>query len=228
MKIFYKLLLSVSWLALAPGVFAQNSLNTPDNFNVSNVMTISAVGDGVLTTTSTLTAQQFAAWQNKYGQDQGLLRRDMDNNYTGQFDTSDWDVKIDSMNRVVTVSVKIMGAVIPRGGGVFEFRVPKQWQGGERNGATYSYNFADSQGGGVIAQTSVKLVLPDSASHFVEDKSETGERIIQYRVPAGGLSGILLWAGLAFVILGAAAAVVALAVLKDAPVPVPPPPPMHA
>jgi hypothetical protein len=219
MKIFYKLLLSVSWLSLATGAFAQNSLNTPETFNFSNVMKISPLGDGVMTLTSTLTAQQFAAWQNKYGQDQGLLRRDNENYYTGQYDTSDWNVKIDSMNRVITVSVKILGAVIPRGGGVFEFRVPKQWQGGERNGTTYSYNFADSLGSGIIAQTNCKLVLPDTASHFVEDKSETGDPIIQYRVPVNDIGGMLLWVGLVLLVLGAAAAAVALTVLKDVPAP---------
>jgi hypothetical protein len=227
MKIFYKLLLSVSLLSLVPGAFAQNSLNTPDTFNVTNVMTISAVGDAVLTSTSTLTAVQFANWQNKYGQDQGLLRRDMNNYYTGQYETSDWDVKIDSMNRVITVSVKIYGAVIPRGGGVFEFRVPKQWQGGERNGTTYSYNFADSQANGVIAQTNIRLVLPASASNFAGDKSETGDPIIQYKVPVGGLSAILLWAGIVLAVLGVAAMIVALVALKDDPV-IAPPPPMRA
>ena len=120
---------------------------------VSNVMKITPLGDGVMTMTFTLSAKQFANWQSKYGQDQGLLRRDMNNNYTGQFETSDWDVKIDTMNRTITVSVKTRGAVIPRGGGVFEFRVPKLWRGGERNGTTYSYNFVEPVGGGTVAQS---------------------------------------------------------------------------
>jgi hypothetical protein len=213
MRILGKLLLSVSLLWLAPGVFAQETLDT---FNVSNVMKITPLGDGVMTVTFTLTAKQFALWQSKYGQDQGLLRRDMNNNYTGQFETSDWDVKIDTMNRSIAVSVKTRGAVIPRGGGVFEFRVPKQWRGGERNGTTYSYNFVEPMGGGAVAQTNAKVMLPETATQFVEDKSETGDPVIQYRVPVGGLSGILLWVGLALLVLGAAAVGVALTVLKGA------------
>jgi hypothetical protein len=221
MKIFRNLLFSVSLLSLAPGAFAQDTLDT---LNVSEVMKITPLGDGVMTTTFTLSAKQFANWEKKYGQDQGLLRRDMNNNYTGQFETSDWDVKTDNMNRTIAVSVTTRGAVIPRGGGVFEFRVPKQWRGGERNGTTYSYNFVEPLGGGGVAQTNAKVVLPETASHFVEDKSETGDPVIQYRVPVGGLSGILLWAGLAFVVLGAAAVVVALTVLKGAAAPPPPAP----
>jgi hypothetical protein len=225
MRIFGNLLLSVSLLWLAPGLFAQDTLDT---LNVSETMKVTPLGDGILTTAFTLSAKQFAKWESKYGQDQGLLRRDMNNNYTGQFETSDWDVKTDNMNRTITVSVKTRGAVIPRGGGVFEFRVPKQWRGGERNGTTYSYNFVEPIGGGGVAQTNAKLVLPETASRFVEDKSETGDPVIQYRVPVGGLSGVLLWAGIAFVVLGAAAVVVALTVLKDAPVPPPPPAPARA
>lgn len=215
-----RVLLSVSLFALAPGLFAQDmSLET---VNVSNVMKISPVGDGVMTLTFTLTARQFAGWQNKYGQDQGLLKRDMNNNYVGQFETTDWDVKIDAMNRTITVSVKVRGAVVPRGGGVFEFRVPKAWRGGERNGTTYSYNFVEPLGGGVVGQTNAKLVLPETASHFVEDKSETGDPVIQYKVPTPGMAGaVMLWAGIAFVALGLLAMVIALAVLKGPPAGVP-------
>ncbi len=218
MKTFGHLLIFVTLLSLAPLAFAQDTLDT---FNVSNVMKISPLGDGEMTLTFTASAKQFANWQSKYGQDEGLLKRDMNNNYTGQFETTNWAVKTDAMNRTITVSVKTLGAVIPRGGGVFEFRVPKQWRGGERNGTTYSYNFVEPMGGGGVAQTNAKVVLPETASHFVEDKSETGDPVIQYRVPVGGLGAMMLWAGLAFVVLGAAAVVLALTVLKSAPAPHP-------
>jgi hypothetical protein len=213
MKTLSKLLLSASLVSLAPGLFSQEA--TMETLNVSNVMKITPLGDGAVTLAFTLTARQYAAWESKYGQDRGLLRRDMNNNYTGQFETSDWDVKTDRMNRTITVSVKVRGAIVPKGGGVFEFRVPKSWRGGERNGTTYSYNFVEPIGNGAVGQTNAKVVLPESASHFVEDKSETGDPAIQYRVPTGGPGGILLWAGLACAVLGAVAVCVAIAVLKD-------------
>jgi len=214
MKIFLKLVFFVSFLSLVPCVLAQDTMDT---INISDVTKVSPLGDGVMTLTFTLSAKQFANWQSKYGQDQGLLRRDLNNNYTGQYETSDWDVKTDSMNRTITISVKTLGAVIPRGGGVFEFRVPKQWRGGERNGTTYSYNFVDPIAGGGVTQTNAKVVLPDSATHFVEDKSETGDPVIQYRVPVPGIGGMLLWAGVGALALGAVTAAIGLAVLKTAP-----------
>lgn len=215
MKTLGKLLLSVSLVSLAPCAFAQEA--TVETINLSNVMRITPLGDGVMTLGFTLSARQFAGWESKYGQDQGLLRRDMNNNYTGQFETSDWDVKTDQMNRTITVTVKVRGAVIPRGGGVFEFRVPKQWRGGERNGTTYSYNFVEPAGSGAVAQTNAKVILPDTASHFVEDKSETGDPVIQYKVPIGGMGSLLLYAGIAVAGLGVIAMIIALAVLKDTP-----------
>jgi hypothetical protein len=213
MKSLGKLVLAVSLVSAAPCLFAQETLET---INVSNVMKITPLGDGIMTVTFTLSARQFANWQSKYGQDQGLLRRDMNNNYMGQFETSDWDVKIDQMNRTIAVNVKIRGAVVPRGGGVFEFRVPKQWRGGERNGTTYSYNFVEPVGSGVVGQTNAKLVLPDTATHFVESKSETGDPVIQYKVPLGEMGGMLLWAGIGLAALGAIVLVIAL-VMKSAP-----------
>lgn len=225
MRILFKLVLFVSLLSLAQGAFAQDTLET---FNVSEVIKVTPLGDGAMTMTFTLSAKQLAAWQGKYGQDQGLLRRDMNNNYTGQFETDNWDVKTDSMNRTITVSVSVRGFVIPRGGGVFEFRVPKQWRGGERNGTTYSYNFVEPIGGGAVGQTNVKLVLPDTASQFAEDKSETGDPVIQYRVPVGGVGGILLLAGLVLLVLGAAVTAIAMTALKAAPAAGPPHAPARA
>jgi len=209
MKISSILLLAVL-LAAAGGLLAQDT----QSLNVGILMKVDPLGDGTMTMTFTLSAIQFKSWQAKYGEDQGLLRRDMMNNYMGQFDTSDWDVKTDTMNRTVAISVKAHGIVIPRGGGTFEFRVPKSWRGGERNGTTYSYNFAEPSGDGGIIQTNAKLVLPATASHFTEDKSETGEPVIQYRVPVGGLTGILLYAGAAFLLCGVLAIVLAVAVIK--------------
>jgi hypothetical protein len=225
MKILFKLVLFVSLLSLAQIVFGQETLDT---FNVSEVVTVNPLGDGLMTMTFTLSAKQFANWQSKYGQDEGLLRRDMNNNYTGQFETTNWGVKTDSMNRTITVSVSVRGFVIPRGGGVFEFRVPKQWRGGERNGTTYSYNFVEPIGGGAVGQTNVKLVLPDTASHFVEDKSETGDPVIQYKVPVAEPGGVLLVAGLVLLALGAVLTAIALLVLKAAPAAGPPHAPARA
>ena len=217
MKISSILLLLAVLLAAACGLLAQDT----QSINVGIVMKVDPLGDGVMTMTFTLSAIQFKNWQSKYGEDQGLLRRDMTNNYMGQFDTSDWDVKTDTMNRTVAISVKAHGIVIPRGGGMFEFRVPKSWRGGERNGTTYSYNFAEPSGDGGIVQTNAKLILPVTASHFTEDKSETGEPVIQYRVPVGSLSGIMLYAGAAFLAAGLLAIVIAVALVK-------PPRPVHA
>jgi hypothetical protein len=216
MKISSKSLLCGCLLAASSALFAQSA----DSINVATTMTIDPLGDGIMKINTTLTAQQFANWQEKYGQDQGLLRRDMTNNYVGQYDTFDWDVKTDTMNRVVTVSVKAHGMVIPRGGGAFEFRVPKSWRGGERNATTYSYNYANSLGNGLIEQDNIKLVLPATASQFTEDKSETGDPIIQYHVPVGGMSAMLLYAGAAFLVLGLLVIILAITVIKQ-PRPVP-------
>ena len=210
MKIFSKLLFAAGLLAGALVLVAQDA----ETISVNTTMNVNGTGDAQMTVTTTLTAKQFANWKSQYGDDQGLLKRDMEKDYLGAFDLSDWDVKMDSMNRVVTVAVKVHGVVIPRGNGTFEFRVPKSWRGGERNGTTYNYNFANNIGDGMIEQSNVKLILPATASHFTEDKSETGDTVIQYRLPSGSMAGMLLYAGIAFLLLGGLAIVMAMTVIK--------------
>jgi hypothetical protein len=206
-----KVLAAISLVALGSALFGQT--NPPDPVKITDTMKVDSVGNGVMTFSFQLTAIQFANWQAKYGQDQGLLRRDLTNNYLGMFDTSDWDVKIDAMNRVVTVSVKTKGAVIPKGGGMFAFPVPKQWSGGERNGSTYTYNFHD---GSSNTENNIKIILPETSSHFSEDHMENGNPVIVYKVAGGGMGDLLMWAGIGFAAVGLLAIVIALAVLKPA------------
>ena len=199
---------AVVLFALAPLAAAADELDT---LNMDWTMKVEPIGDSTTTIRFNLTAKQFENWQAKYGQNQSLLKRDLSKGVS-QFETSDWDVQEKQMDRLITISFKVKGSVIHKGGGVFEFRVPKQWRGGERSGSMYAYNFVEPLGPGSVLQNNIKLVLPDAASHFKEDKSETGDRIIQYTVPVPGSSRMALWLGLFLVVAGAGLVGMALAV----------------
>jgi hypothetical protein len=184
-------------VAAHSGAFAQGDVET---LNIDQSLTVDRIGDGVMVLKFTLTAAQFQNWQGKYGQNQSLLRRDLVK-FVSQFETHDWSVDQNQMDRVVKISCKIKGGVVYKGNGRFEFRVPKQWRGGDRAGTTFSYNFVQSSGG-MVVQNNVKLTLPEGASRFSMDNSETGERIIQYILPVAGSSVALMWGGAAALLTG--------------------------
>ena len=171
-----------------------------ETINIDQVYTVDSLGDGSLMVKMTLNGAQFQQWQSKYGQNQSLLKRDL-NPYVSRFEASDWQMQVNQMDRIVTITCKIKGAVMHRGGGQFEFRVPKTWRGGERHDSTFSFNFVEPVGPGTVSQNNIKLVLPDGASGYADDKSETGDRVIRYHQSVGG-TGWLLWAGVALLVLG--------------------------
>ncbi len=205
-----KLLILALLVAMASlGVLAQG-LQT---LNIDQAMRIDATGDGAMTIKFTLTAEQFQKWQMKFGQNQAFLRREMQK-FVSQYETRDWEVQEKQMDRTETIALKILGAVIHKGGGLFEFRVPKQWRGGERTGSTFAYNYVESMGPGAVTQTNVKLILPESASRFTEEKAETGDRIIQYTLPTAGYRAMAPWLGLLLLIPGMALAAIGLFAMR--------------
>lgn len=209
MKLITGILIFAS-VSFAPVSWAANDLAT---FSVDQTMTFDQIGDGALTLKLTLNGEQFQNWQSKYGTNQSLLKRDM-SAYVSQYEASGWDMQVNQMDRIVTITCKFKGAILYRGGGVFEFRLPKAWRGGERNGTVYSFNYVELVGNGLVAQNNVHLVLPGGASDFTDDKSETGDRVIRYHLPISGAGVWLMWLGSAALLIGAALIGIALLAMK--------------
>ncbi len=207
-----------AWLLASSAVLLADDTDT---VSVGTTINITPLGDGTITMKRTYTAAQFRQFKEQYGDDQGLLKRDLTKEWLGKLDLDNWDIKIDSVNRTLSISIGVHGAVIPRGGGAFAFEIPKAWKGGERVGTTYNYNFAEAASDGSIMQDNVKLIFPPNATRFSEDKNEIGDTVINYHVPSGGMTGLLLYAGVALLVLGLLTIILAAAVMKA-------PRPVHA
>lgn len=195
------LMLSLAFFAGARNAAAQNK-NAVETLNLDQAMTVDNNGIATLKIKMTLTAAQFVNWQQKYGPNKSLLKRDM-GKVLSMYDTYDWDVTEKQMDREITITVKARGAIINKGGGTYEFRVPKDWRGGERHDNTFTFNYVEGIGGGAVAQTNVRLTAPADAYNFREQLSEAGDKVIQYSLPVAGKSAWMLTAGLLFTVLGA-------------------------
>jgi hypothetical protein len=207
MRLLKAILLSA---ALAPLALPAPELQT---INVDQTLTVDRIGDGVMTIKLTLNGAQFQNWQSKYNENQSLLKRDM-HKYVSQYEISAWDMQTNHMDRVVTITCKVKGAILYRGDGLFEFRVPKAWRGGERHESAFSFNYVEPAGPNTVSQTNVRLVLPGAAYNFADDKAETGDRIILYHLSVGGNGAWMLWGGIAILLLGLSALGYAFFVLR--------------
>src|SRR5262249_43950279 len=114
------------------------------------------------------------------------------------------------MDRTVNVGIKAHGLVLHRGNGQYEFDVPKNWRGGDRNGNTISYNFVDSSAD-VVEQFNCKVVLPAEATGVKDDTGESGQKVLRYLVPVASskvrwvvlsIGGFITLAGLGLMLLG--------------------------
>jgi hypothetical protein len=168
--------------------------------NLDETMKLNEIGDCEIKINFILTAAQYATWNQKYGQNPSLLRRDM-GKLVSQYDTHDWVVDAKPMERQVSISVGAHGVVSHKGNGNYQFEVPKNWRGGQINNNAIDYNYAESLGPGMLAQYNCKVILPASATGIKDDTGESGERIVRYSVPitAGGKSG---WTWVVLTILG--------------------------
>jgi hypothetical protein len=180
---------------------AQNT--PPDVLQSNEKQTIDALGDATLAIELKLTAKQYVLWKQKYGNNPSILRRDM-GRLISQYETSNFDVEQDDMDRVVRVTLDAKGVVTYKGDGRFEFKVPKEWTGGQRVGNEYRFNYIQSIGPNSLMQHNVVTVLPAGASDIQDQLSEEGEKVVQYTLtrPSQGVGWMI--GAIAFGLLGIA------------------------
>lgn len=144
-------------------------------------MAITDLGDCSIRINFKLTAAQYIGWNQKYGQNKSLLKRDM-GKLLSQYETSDWKIDVDEMDRQVTLSLRAYGVVKHNGNGEYEFDVPKGWNTGGRSGNTLNYNVTQADSESVV-QLQIKLILPESAQNIKDDTGESGQAVVRYTVP---------------------------------------------
>ena len=202
-----KRLLGMLFVLVCLGLFAGAGPGMP-TISIGEEMKIDAIGDGAIGINLTLTAAQYANWNQKYGPNKSLLKRDM-GKFVSQYDTYDWEVKSSDMDRTVSIGIKAHGLVTHLGNGRYEFDVPKDWKGGDRNGNTVSYNFVETSAG-LVEQFNCKVTLPPEARDVKEDTGESGQRVLRYAVPVASkthwivlsLGALISLGGLGIMVLG--------------------------
>ena len=85
-------------LLLVCGLASLGASGPVQTLNIDETMKVSEIGDCDIAINFTLTAAQYAMWNQKYGQNPSLLRRDF-GKLVSQYDTHDWKVDAKAMER---------------------------------------------------------------------------------------------------------------------------------
>lgn len=168
---------------------------------------IDGLGNADISATFTLPAAQWRLWNQTYGQNGYLLKRDFEHQFSAVV-LHDFKLERDEMNRTATFRMKGEASAEYRGNGVWEAELEKGARGTKLSDTVWQ--FAKSTGeGGAILQQNFRVKLPEGARGAEQVDGELGIPVLRYtlrppnRTPwllaAGGALGI---AGLALLLLG--------------------------
>jgi hypothetical protein len=199
--------LTIAWIAaLLPAAAAAMRQETPVIEQDIEVV-IDHLGNADISATFKLPAAQWRLWNQTYGQNEYLLKRDFEHEFSAVV-LHDFKLERDEMNRTATLRMKGEATAEYRGDGVWEAELEKGARGTKLSETVWQ--FAKSTGeGGAILQQNFRVKLPEGARNAEQVDGELGIPVLRYtlrpphRVPwllAGG--GALGIGGFALLLLG--------------------------
>ena len=182
--------------------FSASRAQAQEVMNIEQTIDVSELGDATFVMRMKLTASQFQEWQQRYGMNPSLLKREM-SKYLTQYDITDFQLQKDEMEREITMTIKARGVTTYRGNGRTEIEFPKNWKLVDQDAHELKFNYIEPVGNGVSIQGHITTTLPQAASDISEPvPAEGGMQRITYSMPVASRSSMSLILGLGIVVLG--------------------------
>lgn len=183
-----------------------------DHLHFNQTLKISDVGDGLFTIHMKFNAQQWQMWQQRYGMNPALFRRDMIRSLS-QYSIADFKLERNDMEREVTVTLHAHGVTRYRGQGIFETEIPKTWRLINQQGGELKFSYVESAGNTTIHHHIVAY-LPEQATSISTLQPGDGQaNSITYRLPLSTASDLPLWSGIGLITTGLLITLLGLATL---------------
>ena len=194
---FVPLLLLVV-LALAGG-----TARAQETMHVEQTIDVDELGDGTFKMLMTFTASQFQAWQDRFGDNPALLRRDITLNLS-QYDVTGFNLEKNELDREVTITLSASGMTRYKGDGLFELDVPKNWKLANKDKNVLKFTYLEPAGMMTI-QHHVTINLPEAASDVTDPhRAEGGMQRMTYTMPVKRDSSLMLILGIVLLVAGLA------------------------
>lgn len=173
-----------------------------EHINMDVVENVQPDGDGSITVTFHLSAQQWLIWREQYGDHPDVLWRDMKQLFA-RYVLDKIDLKKDDMERSATVTLQGRAFTQVRSATDRAVEVPKDFHLVSNSGREWAFSFVSqaSLGAPILDQTN-RIVLPPNATNARYEPSGSGGFLV-YNLPENGAQNpMLLIAGLALTLLG--------------------------
>lgn len=199
--------LAIAWLACLLPIAAVALQQEMPVIQQDIEVAIDPLGNADISATFTLPAAQWRLWNQTYGQNEFLLKRDFEHQFSAVV-LRDFKLERDEMNRTATLRMKGSASAEYRGNGVWEAELEKGARGTQVSDTVWQFSKSTGQGGAILQQN-FRVKLPDGARNAEQAVGELGIPVLRYslrppqRSPwllvAAGAIGV---AGLALLALG--------------------------
>jgi len=169
---------------------------------------VDSLGNAGIAAKFTLPAAQWRMWKQVYGENQSLLKRDFEHQYSAVV-LKDIKLERDDMNRTATLSMKGEANAEYRGGGVWEVELEKGLRGTKVSDTEWHFTKTSAEGGAVLQQNFV-LRLPKGTKGTQEATNELGVPVLKYELKTAHRSPMLPIIGAALGLLGLVAVVLGI------------------
>lgn len=202
-RTLYRWMMAVVALLLVATATRAAKADTILNFDQQ--INVNELGDGVFRIHMSFNAAQFQVWQQRFGSNPSLLRREVSKQLS-QYEITDIQLDKNEMEREVDVTVKASGVTRNKGEGRIEMDVPKDWRLVNKDGNELKFNYLESVGNGVSIQHFITVELPEGATEVSDPApSVGGQNRVTYQQPMHSQSNLDLILGGVLALLGATA-----------------------
>lgn len=209
-RLVRNLLAGVVIMAMGLSAFPASTQAAEGVMDLDQTIDVNELGDATIVIRMSFNASQFQAWQQRYGMNPSLLKREMAKEMT-PYDITDFKLDKNDMDREVTLTIKARGVTTYRGNGRSEIEVPKSWRLVDQDEHELKFNYLESTGNGVMVQGHITAILPVTATDISDPvPAEGGMKRITYVLPVAEASSTGLVLGIVLAAVGVVLSVLGL------------------
>ena len=190
-------------IVLFAAMSATQSAKAQTVLQFDETVDVDALGNGTFLIHMEFNAQQFQVWQQKYGTNPSLLRRDF-SKMLSAYDITEFEIDKNDMERQVKLTITASGVTRNMGDGQVEMDVPKEWRLINQDGPELKFNYLEALGNGVSIQHYITVHLPEGATDVSEPfPAAGGTSRFTYQQPGTARSSTPFVLGIVLAAMGA-------------------------
>lgn len=193
--------LAVAWCALLlPALPVRGMQQEVPVIEQDIEVVIDPLGNADISASFTLPAAQWRMWNQTYGENEFLLKRDFEHQFSAVV-LQDFKLERDEMNRNAKLSMKGAASAEYRGDGVWEVELEKGARGTKVSDTVWQFSKSTGEGGAILQQN-FRVKLPEGAKDAEQVTGELGVPVLRYTLAPERRSPVLLIAGAVLAVLG--------------------------